>query len=60
MLQNIRLRTVSPFIRMIVRLLQYGQERLKPKRKGSLWLRPLRRAEPVIRSFLSRQVPITD
>jgi len=34
MLQNIRWRTVSPVIGMIVRLLQYGQERFKPKRKG--------------------------
>jgi hypothetical protein len=34
MLQNIRWTTVSPFIPMIARLLQYGQERFEPKRKG--------------------------
>jgi len=34
MVQNIRWRTVSPVIRMIARLSQYGQERFKPKRKG--------------------------
>jgi hypothetical protein len=34
MLQNIRWRTVLPFISMTVRLSQYGQDRFKPKRKG--------------------------